>query len=74
MADRIRMVRTRAAAVIRNLAHNQKNHAVLIQAGAVDPLVDIMRTAKVGAGGSGAAVGPGWLAPQVRSKGDASTG
>ncbi len=41
-------LQTRAAAVLRNLAHNQRNHAVLIQAGAVDPLVDIMRSSAVG--------------------------
>lgn len=41
-------LQTRAAAVIRNLAHNTKNHALLIQAGAVDPLADIMRNAQVG--------------------------
>ncbi|KXZ55044.1 hypothetical protein GPECTOR_3g203 [Gonium pectorale] len=41
--SRVGTLQTRAAAVLRNLAHNQRNHAVLIQAGAVDPLVDIMR-------------------------------
>ncbi|KAL6761002.1 armadillo-type protein [Haematococcus lacustris] len=33
----------RAAAVLRNLAHNTRNHGLLINAGAVDTLVDIMR-------------------------------
>eukprot|EP00198_Chlamydomonas_reinhardtii_P000418 XP_001689753.1 predicted protein [Chlamydomonas reinhardtii] len=42
--SRAATLQTRAAAVLRNLAHNQRNHAVLIQAGAVDPLVDIMRS------------------------------
>ncbi|GFR48254.1 hypothetical protein Agub_g10119 [Astrephomene gubernaculifera] len=42
--SRVATLQTRAAAVLRNLAHNQRNHAVLIQAGAVEPLVDIMRS------------------------------
>lgn len=46
--SRAATLQTRAAAVLRNLAHNQRNHAVLIQAGAVDPLVDIMRSSTVG--------------------------
>uniref|UniRef100_A0A7S0RZL4 ADP-ribosyl cyclase/cyclic ADP-ribose hydrolase n=1 Tax=Chlamydomonas leiostraca TaxID=1034604 RepID=A0A7S0RZL4_9CHLO len=37
---------TRAAAVLRNLAHNTKNHGLLINAGAVDVLADIMRHEK----------------------------
>lgn len=45
--ERVATLQTRAAAVIRNLAHNQRNHAVLIQAGAVDPLVEIMRKSTV---------------------------
>ncbi|GLI60450.1 hypothetical protein VaNZ11_002607 [Volvox africanus] len=44
MGSRAATLQTRAAAVLRNLAHNQRNHAVLIQAGAVEPLVDIMRS------------------------------
>ena len=33
----------RAAAVLRNLAHDPKQHSLLIQSGAVDVLADIMR-------------------------------
>ena len=38
----------RAAAVLRNLAHNTKQHQLLMQSGAVDALADIMRQNKVG--------------------------
>ena len=37
----------RASAVLRNLAHNTKQHQLLIQSGAVDALADIMRQNKV---------------------------
>ena len=33
----------RAAAVLRNLAHDPRQHSLLIQSGAVDVLADIMR-------------------------------
>ncbi|EFJ50517.1 hypothetical protein VOLCADRAFT_103968 [Volvox carteri f. nagariensis] len=53
---RVATLQTRAAAVLRNLAHNQRNHAVLIQAGAVDPLVNIMRSSADSASRINAAV------------------
>ena len=37
----------RAAAVLRNMAHDGKQHSLLIQSGAVDVLADIMRRNKV---------------------------
>ena len=36
----------RAAAVLRNLAHNPAQHALLMQSGAVETLADIMRQNK----------------------------
>jgi hypothetical protein len=44
---RLTTLHTRAAAVLRNLSHNTRNHALLINAGAVDALVAIMRNDKV---------------------------
>lgn len=38
----------RSAAVLRNLAHNTKQHSLLVQAGAVDAMLEIMRQAQVG--------------------------
>ena len=37
----------RGAAVLRNLSHNSKNHSLLMQAGAVDLMAEIMRLAEV---------------------------
>ncbi len=60
-------LQTRAAAVLRNLSHNPKNHGLLINAGAVDALVDVMRMEKVEKsrgrfwGGKGLA----WCAPSL---------
>ncbi|GAX76301.1 hypothetical protein CEUSTIGMA_g3746.t1 [Chlamydomonas eustigma] len=38
-------VENRAAAVLRNLAHNPKHHMLLVQAGAVDAFLEIMKQA-----------------------------
>jgi len=42
------LLESRAAAVIRNLAHNTKQHSLLQQVGAVDAMLVIMRQAQVG--------------------------
>lgn len=44
----ISKLESRAAAVLRNLAHDTKLHQLLMQSGAVDALADIMRQNKVG--------------------------
>jgi hypothetical protein len=41
------LLESRAAAVIRNLAHNTKQHSLLQQVGAVDAMLVIMRQAQV---------------------------
>lgn len=41
----------RAAAVLRNLAHNTAQHTLLMQSGAVEALADIMRQNKARATG-----------------------
>ncbi len=51
MGQRQATLQTRAAAVLRNLSHNPKNHALLINAGAVDALVDVIHKEKVMMGG-----------------------
>ena len=41
------LLETRAAAVLRNLAHHDEQHQLLLQSGAVDVLADIMNRSQV---------------------------
>lgn len=44
------LLETRAAAVLRNLAHDDGQHQLLLQSGAVDVLADIMNRSQVRSG------------------------